>query len=152
MNVHFLFYSIGSIFTNFEFMNESSYYKFFDSIFTYKKEFTLKYTMIDTQKESIYSRLHFFNVISGEQWMEANNFIFSTIITYGRRVIHWNDIRNAEFRKKYNLIQRFENIISIIIHISILLISFSDICSWRIFFSRMERPSTYFARQYDARV
>ena len=28
--------------------------------FTYKKEFTLKYTMIDTQKESIYSRLHFF--------------------------------------------------------------------------------------------
>ena len=41
-------------------MNESSYYKFFDSSFTYKKEFTLKYTMIDTQKESIYSRLYFF--------------------------------------------------------------------------------------------
>ena len=104
LNVHFLFHSIGSIFTNFESMNKSSYYKFFDSSFTYKKEFTLKYTMIDTQKESIYSRLHFFNVISGEQWMEANNFIFSNIITYVRRAIYWNDIRNVEFRKKYNLI------------------------------------------------
>ena len=45
----------------------------------------------------------FFNVISGEQWMEANNFIFSNIITYERRAIYWNDIRNAEFSKKYNL-------------------------------------------------
>ena len=57
-----LVYSIQSVLflQIFESMNKASYYKFFDSTFTYKKEFTLKYTMIDTQKESIYFRLHFF--------------------------------------------------------------------------------------------
>ena len=82
LKVRFLFYFICSTFTNFEIVNKSSYCMFFDSIFTYKKEFTLKYTMIDTQKESIYSRLHFFQRHLRGTMNGDKHFIFSNIITY----------------------------------------------------------------------
>ena len=94
-----LVYSIPSVLflQIFESMNKSSYYKFFDSTFTYKKEFTLKYTMIDTQKESIYSRLHFFQRHLRGTMNWDKHFIFSNIITYWTRDIYCNDIRCVEF-------------------------------------------------------